>query len=225
MKTLLLGRLVMTLSTVPLALALGAVPPASADANTRVVSLPIRKAVLSLRVADETRSGYDRAKFVHWIDADGDCRDTRDEVLAAESLVAVEGCDIQSGEWRSYYDGDTTKDSTGFDIDHLVPLAEAWDSGARRWTPGTRKRFANDLHDPRTLVAVSASSNRTKGDRDPAEWMPELAGCRYVRQWVAVKIRWRLKVDATEKQFLTDRAGACTNVTITVRKATVHKSS
>ena len=97
-------------------------------------------------------------------------------------------------------------DSIGFDIDHLVPLAEAWDSGAGGGPPAPGERYANDLGDPRTLVAVTASANRSKSDQDPAEWLPALGQCRYVRQWVAVKIRWSLKVDAAEKRALLARA-------------------
>lgn len=202
-----------------LALSLVAAPAGSASADG--VSVRLRQAVRNLPVATETRGGYDRAKFADWIDADGDCRDTRDEVLADESLVAVHGCDIQTGRWRSVYDGVVTRDSTSFDIDHRVPLAEAWDSGAKRWTADTRKRFANDLGDPRSLVAVSASSNRSKGDRDPSEWMPQLGKCNYVTRWVAVKIRWHLKVDGPEKRFLAQKASGCRNVVIKVRKASV----
>ena len=198
-------------------------PPTAVGAAADTVNVRLREGVRNLPVAAETRAGYDREKFRHWIDADGDCRDTRDEVLAEESRVAVRGCDIQSGKWRSYYDGAVTRDSSNFDIDHLVALAEALDSGAKRWTPNTRKRFANDLADPRSLVAVSASSNRSKSDRDPAEWMPELAKCRYVAKWVAVKIRWRLKVDAREKRFLTRKASRCENVVIKVRRASVRR--
>jgi hypothetical protein len=112
-----------------------------------------------------------------------------------------------------------TRDSTAFDIDHMVPLAEAWDSGAKRWTADTRRRFANDLGDGRALVAVSLASNRSKGDRDPADWLPQFGKCMYVRHWVAVKIRWRLNVDAVEKQTLTDLAAGCQDVVITVRRA------
>jgi len=192
-----------------------------ASRTQTTVQVRLRTAITNLPVARETRTGYDRDRFVHWIDADGDCRDTRDEVLANESLVAVVGCDIQSGKWRSWYDGVVTRDSTSFDVDHLVALAEAWDSGAKRWTADTRTRFANDLGDGRSLVAVSASSNRSKSDRDPAEWLPQYGKCRYVRHWVAVKMRWRLKVNASEKQALTSIASRCDNVEITVRRASV----
>jgi hypothetical protein len=133
------------------------------------------RAIKNLPTAAETRSGYERSKFRLWVDANGDCQDTRAEVLAAESLVRVRGCDIQTGKWRSYYDGVVTRDSTAFDIDHLVPLAEAWDSGARGWSADTRERYANDLGDPRTLVAVTAGSNRSKSD------VTRLSGCPRAR--------------------------------------------
>jgi len=212
------------LAAFPLALAPLIVTPLPANAAT-ATSVRLRTAIGNLPVAAETRSGYDRAKFQGWIDVDRDCRDTRDEVLAAESLVSVRGCDIQTGRWRSYYDGAVTRDSSSFDIDHVVALAEAWDSGARRWTAATRSRYANDLGDSRTLVAVSASSNRSKGDRDPAEWMPPLAKCRYIQQWVAVKIRWRLKVNGAEKTALSRRASGCDNVTIRVRRASIQTTN
>jgi hypothetical protein len=186
-----------------------------------LVRVRLVAAIKNLPVAAESRSGYDRGKFRLWVDADGDCRDTRDEVLAAESLVRVHGCDVQVGKWRSYYDRQVTTRSSGLDIDHLVPLAEAWDSGARRWTAGTRQRYANDLGDARSLVAVTASSNRSKSDQDPAQWQPRYDKCRYIRQWVAVKTRWSLKVDAAEKRALLSRASHCDNTVLAVRRAGV----
>ena len=219
MKRLLVSGCALVLATVGLSV----VTVSSASADT--VKLRLVRAVTSLPVAQETRSGYARDKFRMWVDADSDCRDTRDEVLAAESSVRVSGCDVQRGRWRSYYDGVVTRSATTFDIDHLVPLAEAWDSGARRWSVDTRTRYANDLGDRRTLVAVSASSNRSKSDRDPADWMPRLGTCRYVQQWTAVKIRWSLKVDAAEKRALLSRARRCSNVILTVGRAHVTRST
>lgn len=212
---------VLVLSVVLPAVALVTTPLPAADAAGSVVRVRLRQAVRQLPEAREVRSGYDRDKFRLWVDADGDCRDTRDEVLADESLVPVSGCDVQRGRWRSWYDGRSYRRSSQLDIDHLVPLAEAWDSGARRWNAVTRERYANDLRDPRTLVAVSASVNRSKGDQDPAEWLPRLAKCRYLRDWVAVKIRWSLTVDRAEKRALTRRAGHCANQVIRVRTARI----
>lgn len=195
--------------------------PATKAAKVMVVKVRLRAAVRNRPVANERRAGYQRTKFRHWIDANRNCRDTRDEVLAQESKVRVSGCDVRRGRWRSYYDGTITTSSSSFDIDHLVPLAEAWDSGAHRWNAGTRKRFANDLGDRRSLVAVSASANRSKSDRDPADWMPRLGTCRYVEEWMAVKIRWGLKVDRAEKRALTGLAQGCPNRIIAVKKAAV----
>lgn len=203
----------------------GVLATGPAAVGGELVTKRLHRAIDDLPMVAETRAGYDRARFSHWIDADADCQDTRDEVLAAESLVRVTTCDVQRGKWLSYYDGVTTLTSSGFDVDHLVPLAEAWDSGARRWNAATRQRYANDLRDPRTLVAVTASSNRSKSDRDPAEWMPGLGGCRYVRQWVAVKIRWQLRVDGAEQRALRRAAAGCSNSRITVRRAVVRTGS
>jgi hypothetical protein len=189
--------------------------PAVAGAET----MHLREAVRSVPRAAETPAGYDRDAFRHWVDADGDCQDTRDEVLAAESLVAVEGCDITEGEWFSPYDHLTWTASSDVDIDHLVPLKEAWDSGARTWDEDTRMRFANDLGDARSLVAVTDNVNQSKGDRDVAEWLPEYGECRYVRQWTAVKLRWGLSADGTERAALVDLARSCPNRLLHVRPA------
>ncbi len=135
----------------------------------------------------------------------------------------VRGCDIRVGRWASYYDRKRVRLSTNLDIDHMVPLAEAWDSGAKKWSADTRSRFANDLGDSRSLVAVTASANRSKSDRDPADWMPAYGRCRYVRQWVAVKIRWSLKVNTAEKRAIVRRVANCGNPVLRVRKATIHR--
>jgi len=197
------------------------VPRTTTGFTGKRVTTRLRRAVTNLPVAAETRRGYDRDKFRHWIDANNDCQDTRDEVLDGEVWTEVSGREITTGEWKSYYDGEVWTDSSDVDIDHLVPLAEAWDSGARRWTAGTRTRYANDLRDPRPLVAVTDNVNQSKSDQDPAEWMPELGKCRYLREWVAVKIRWRLTVNRPEKQELRDRAANCKNTFVTVRRAKV----
>src|SRR3954454_17394248 len=144
----------------------------SADASA--VHKTLRALVAGLPVAGEHRAGYDRSKFHLWIDADHDGCDTRKEVLLAEAITKPHkggGCALSGGRWHSLYDNKYTTNSSTFDIDHVVPLAEAWDSGASAWSAPQREAYANDLGDPRSLIAVTASSNRSKGDRDPAEWM------------------------------------------------------
>lgn len=174
-----------------------------------------------LVVARERNRGYDRDKFVHWVDGDGDGCDTRDEVLRQEAKRAPavgSGCSLSGGRWFSWYDGERVTDAGDLDIDHLVPLAEAWGSGARTWSARTRQRFANDLRDRRSLTAVTASSNRSKSDRDPAEWLPRPAArCRYVRDWVVVKSRWQLAVDRTEKRTVRRLVRGCGTGDDTVR--------
>ncbi len=211
MRSLLLALLA------PLVLVL--VPP---PAHAATYSAPLRTAIGSLPVAAEVRTGYARDKFRHWIDADGDGCDTRKEVLLAEAddpPSVGSGCAISGGRWFSYYDGVSQRDDAALDIDHMVPLAEAWDSGARSWSAATRQAFANDLGDWRTLVGVTASVNRQKGDRDVAEWLPPKARCRYLKEFVAVKLRWRLSVDRAEKSAMRTLASGCANATITVVRA------
>jgi uncharacterized protein DUF1524 len=158
-----------------------------------------------LRVAPEgARTGYSRDLFPHWIDADHDSCDTREEVLIAESSspaqVEPSGCKVLAGDWVSLYDGVTTEDPSTFDIDHVVALAEAWDSGASGWTTDRRRAFANDLDHPQSLRAVTASSNRSKSDLDPAQWKPTRDGawCEYARDWVTTKKTWDLSADHDE---------------------------
>ena len=185
-------------------------------------SAPLRTAVAELPVAPEDRTGYTRGKFRHWVDSDSDGCSTRVEVLITEADDPVEvggDCDLTGGRWFSYYDAVSWTDPTDLDIDHMVPLAEAWDSGARDWTADERTRYANDLGDPRALVGVTASLNRSKADQDPAEWLPTRARCRYLREWVVVKHRWRLSVDPAEQTALTDLAETCDDLTITLTRA------
>ena len=167
-----------------------------------------------LVIEDEFSSGYDRDLFSHWIDADRDGCDARREVLILEAVVAPtvgEGCSLTGGSWYSAFDGVTTNDPGEFDIDHMVALKEAWDSGAHAWDSDRRRAFANDLDLPQALIAVSRSSNRSKGADDPAEWLPPLVSyhCQYIEDWLVVKIKWELSVDAREFNALRSVAAGC----------------
>jgi hypothetical protein len=177
-------------------------------------SLTLAELLARLPTAPEQRAGYDRSLFVHWIDADGDGCDTRREVLIDESLSKVAvgaSCSLSGGSWLSLYDGLSFTDPSGLDIDHMVPLAEAWDSGANAWTADRRKRFANDLDVSWSLIAVSASSNRSKGDQDPADWLPPSSSefCSYLGDWLAVKVRWSLSVDTGERAAVSAEITSC----------------
>ncbi|MEW1630876.1 HNH endonuclease family protein [Streptomyces sp. NPDC089173] len=204
------GLAAATLAVLPLLVA----APAQA-----VEALPLADAVQQLPLATESREGYQRTSFKHWVDADKDSCNTRMEVLIAESRAepTIEGaCKVTGGEWFSYYDGFTLTEPGGLDIDHMVPLAEAWDSGASGWTAARREAYANDLGSERSLVAVTAKTNRSKSDQDPAEWLPPLADarCTYATDWVGTKLRWGLAVDQVEADALAELAEGCGQETV-----------
>lgn len=150
------------------------------------------------------RSSFDRdSLFGSWQDDDGDCRNTRAEILQASSSTAVDGgCSISDGAWHDPYTGGTIRRSKDLDIDHIVPLKEAWLSGAWRWTREERVAFAND---PEVLLAVGKSANRAKSDKDPAEWLPPDTSYHreYARRWAAIKVKYRLAADPLEIATLT----------------------
>ncbi|MEU1880804.1 HNH endonuclease family protein [Streptosporangium sp. NPDC020072] len=218
------------LTTAALALALTGAPgsasatssptpdrPATAPQQAAAPGVLLHQAVADLPTAVEDRTGYKRSSFRHWIDADRNGCNARAEVLLTEAVTAptVEpGCRLVGGTWYSYYDDQTVEGSAGLDVDHLVPLAEAWDSGASAWTAQQRQDYANDLADDYHLVAVTARSNRSKADKDPSQWLPpsEGARCRYVAEWTAVKRNWDLTVDEQEKAALTALAAECPDV-------------
>eukprot|EP01031_Cornospumella_fuschlensis_P006429 gene6429-7992_t len=136
------------------------VPTASPTPTKPPGAVTYASLIAALPVAEETGNGYDRGLFRLWTDGDGDGCDTRREVLMKESLTTVSvssGCRLNGGKWFSAYDSVKTTDPSTFDIDHFVPLKEAWDSGARGWDSDTRKAFANDLGYEGSLIAVSAS--------------------------------------------------------------------
>lgn len=219
-----------------LAAALAAVvscgPPATANADALavkgaatgpVIATNLSRAINALPVEPEVRDGYVRTAFKHWTDEDGNGCNTRAEVIIAEAVkppVRQAGCTLTGGEWLSLYDNAVITSARELDVDHVVPLAEAWDSGARTWDSKERERYANDLGDPRSLIAVSARSNRSKADKDIAEWRPDAAyTCRYFSDWVAVKTRWRLSVDQVEKDALIGLLASCGDSELVVTQA------
>ncbi|MFJ4668954.1 GmrSD restriction endonuclease domain-containing protein [Kitasatospora purpeofusca] len=231
-KLLRRGLTVLALAALPLlggtvpagALGVPAAAPAGVASTTAVRvagPLPLFDAVALLPIADEHRDGYDRSLYKHWnrgLDL-GDGCSTRAEVILSEAVVAPEvvpGCKVVGGEWYSYYDGVTVTSASGLDVDHIVPLAEVHDSGGYAWNAGRREAYANDQGSPLTLVAVTAKSNRSKADKDPAEWLPPLAEvhCRYAAEWVSTKLRWSLAADPAEAGALAGIAQRCPTTTV-----------
>jgi hypothetical protein len=185
-----------------------------------LLSLPQAQAEnFELTIAADHEGGYERALFKIWIDADSDGCNTREEVLIQEAVVKPtigNSCNLTGGAWLSPYDGIRTTKASALDIDHVVPLSEAWKSGAWAWTPAQRQAFANDLDDSRALVAVSLGQNRSKGDKDPAQWLPPKGVCTYIADWISIKARYQLSVDPIEAAFLTSKVKQCKSSVVTV---------
>ncbi|MCB1289963.1 HNH endonuclease family protein [Mycolicibacterium sp.] len=146
--------------------------------------------------------------------------DTRNDILGRDlvdvATVATKRCAraVASGTLRDPYTNATVAFVRGnrvgasVQIDHIVPLAFAWDMGARDWTDAMRSRFAND---PANLLAVAGQANQDKGDLPPGQWMPPNTAfwCQYAVAFSAVLRGYRLPVDEASAQRLRDAAGSC----------------
>jgi Protein of unknown function (DUF1524) len=186
--------------------AAGATPPGIPAASTARTEL----AALTVATSSHTTT-YARDLFPTWDIISGTC-DTRETVLKRDGtgVVVSSACAATSGSWKSPYDGATWTASSDVDIDHMVPLKNAWISGAWAWTTSKRESFANDLSDPQ-LWAVTDNVNQSKGDRSPDSWKPPLASffCTYARAWIHVKYVWDLTVTSAEESALSGMLATC----------------
>jgi hypothetical protein len=204
-----LPRALAAVAAVVLAVVLGWSAPAAADhvlppgipgtstAQSQLNSLTVR--------AKGPQTGYDRSLFPHWNVVDSPCT-ARQYVLVRDGhgVVTNSNCQPTSGRWYSAFDGVWWGgDVSQISVDHMVPLSEAWKTGAAGWTTAKRRDFANDVHSPQ-LWAVTASSNSAKGDKDPSQWMPTNTAihCDYVKAWVNVKYRYGLTVTSAERSSI-----------------------
>jgi len=200
-----------------LAVSFSLTPVAAAPATGSKIKVTNLLDLLKVR-SEQNSNSYNRELFRHWSDFDSDGCDTRAEVLMLESFKNVtytssNGCTVATGKWFSVYDNLNITVAGTLDIDHFVPLKEAWESGASHWTSSQREAFANDLGFGPSLIAVTASTNRSKSDRDPASWLPPSSSyhCSYAKNWIRVKYRWRMSVDYSEKSALKNEISTCSN--------------
>ena len=189
--------------------------PTATQAPTTTTTPPTTTSPPTTTTPPTTRVAYDREDWGSWADADGDCINTRHEVLILESLIEVEmdpsGCKVVSGRWFDPFSGTSLTDPSLIDIDHFVPLCNAHASGGWAWSVATKRDYYNDLSDPLHLIAVSASANRSKGCRGPEEWMPPDSNywCSYAQTWTSIKARWGLTATGSETAKLQLILGTC----------------
>jgi hypothetical protein len=170
-----------------------------------------------LRIAPHnTTVAYNRDDWVHWVDDDGDCQNTRAEVLVVESrqpvtFTTASNCTVATGDWYDPYTGQTWTLASDVDVDHFVPLANAHASGGHAWDAARKRAYANDMVDPDHLIGVEDNVNQSKGASAPDTWKPPRVAywCTYATDWVEIKIRWDLTVTQTEYDALEDMLATC----------------
>ena len=170
---------------------------------------------------------YNRSQWKHWVDEDGDCQDARQEALISESLVEVtfeseRKCRVESGRWYGAFIGAYIEAPGDLDIDHLVPLKNAHDSGGWAWSAARKQEYANYLGDPDHLIAVTKGANRSKGAKGPDEWQPPDEGywCQYATDWTEVKMEWGLTMTQTETEAVIEMLDTCEEpVEVTAERA------
>jgi hypothetical protein len=188
--------------------------PSTEEARHQLSELQVRPA--------GSMAGYSRDEFPHWSDAeefgwklasgtpDPESCDARDAALIrdGQKVRVAEYCDVVSGEWFDPYGGGTHTNPEDIDVDHIVPLANAWRSGASSWDLSKRESFANV---PRDLLSVDDGLNQSKGDKGPEAWKPPRMAywCTYGRSWIGIKHYWELSVTSAEKSALDQMLGTC----------------
>ncbi len=164
-------------------------------------------------------TGYSRDKFGEpWADVDGSGCDTRNDILKRDLTKIVfkagSACLIASGILSDPYTGKVinfvrgVKTSTAVQIDHVVALGDAWQTGAATWTMAKRLHYAND---PVVLLAVDGPQNEAKGDDDASEWLPPRTAydCKYVAKQITIKTKHALWVTATERSAMAATLKTC----------------
>ncbi|MDF2847634.1 MAG: endonuclease [Oerskovia sp.] len=165
-------------------------------------------------------TGYERENFGSaWADVDGNGCDTRNDILARDLTELTystrdKACEVRTGTFDDPYTGETisfvrgNKTSSAVQIDHVIPLMDAWRKGAQSWDDETRRRFAND---PLNLLASDGSANQSKGARDASAWLPpnHAFRCTYIARQIAVKVTYELWVTPSEHDAMAAVLGDC----------------
>ena len=195
--------------------------PTATSSSSNFTSLPIStistpKMELTVAKVPIDLPDYDRSDWKHWVDEDGDCQNARHEVLLHASVVEVKfkdpnNCQVATGEWLDPFTGETITDATKLDVDHMVPLKNAHDSGGWAWDKDRKKAYANYMMYEDHLIAVTASANRKKGAKGPEDWKPsnEAYWCDYAKDWIEIKSHWKLTATNSEWTALQEMTETC----------------
>jgi hypothetical protein len=189
----------------------GSAAPPPGDAVAALDSIPVK--------GRAPKTGYSRDEFGNaWADVDRNGCDTRNDILGRDLTVmeykpGTDGCVVLRGTLLDPYSGRTLEFERGprsaeVQIDHVVALSNAWQTGAQGWSEARRKQFAND---PLNLLAVDGRLNQSKGAGDAATWLPPRRSyrCAYASRQAAVKARYDLWVTRAERDALQRLLAAC----------------
>ena len=194
----------------------GTPEPGPDPATPEPARVPVITTVILVTPVPPDIPEYDRSQWKHWVDADGDCQDTRQEVLVRESLseVAFETdreCRVESGWWHGAFTRKRVIDPSELDVAHRVPLRNAHRSGGWAWPAEKKEEYANYLDVNLHLVAVPASVNRSRGAKGPEEWRPpdQTFWCEYALYWSTVKTRWELTMSRDEANSVREMLDTC----------------
>ena len=183
-------------------------PAAANDALTALNQLEVK--------GRAAKTGYSRAQFPHWSDPDRNGCDARNDTLKRDLTnitykVGTRDCKVVGGQLLDPFSGKSltfSSTKSNIDIDHLVALSNAWQTGAAYFDKAKRTQIAND---PLNLLAVDAKLNRQKGDSDAATWLPPAKSfrCEYVAAQIAVKVKYSLWLTAPEKSAMSKVLESC----------------
>ncbi|HEX2098563.1 MAG TPA: HNH endonuclease family protein [Rubrobacteraceae bacterium] len=181
-------------------------------------SAEVSEALQELTVAAPgSMSGYSRERFPHWSKASDfgwappqtSC-DVREAALIrdGQDVEVGSGGKVTSGTWFDPYTARTYTKPSDIDTDHIVPLANAWRSGASAWDDEQRERYAND---PDVLLSVEDNANQAKGDKGPEAWKPpnKAEWCDYAQRWIQIKAKYDLSANEQEKEALEQMLATC----------------
>ena len=198
---------------VVIALLLSLLPATNTQAAANDVLSALNKLEVKGRAA---KTGYTRSQFPHWSDPDRNGCDARNDTLKRDLTnitykVGTRNCKVIAGQLLDPFSGEVlifSSEKSTIDIDHVVALSNAWQTGAAYFDKTKRSQIAND---PLNLLAVDAKLNRQKGDADAATWLPPAKSyrCEYVARQIAVKIKYSLWLTAPEKSAMSKILASC----------------